>query len=49
MQITIKANPKAVKSGKFNYANIESAYGVNTQYVTKDGKPCSALFRQACA
>lgn len=43
MKITIKANPKAVKSGKFNYSNIESRYGVNTQYFTKDDKPYTVI------
>ena len=38
MKIEIIAKPKEVKSGKFNYSNIESNYGVNTQYFTKDGK-----------
>lgn len=39
MEITINAKPKDVKSGSFNYSNIESPYGVNTQYFTKNGKP----------
>lgn len=43
MKITIKANPKAVKPGNFNYSNIESRYGVNTQYFTKDGKPYTII------
>ena len=30
MKIEIIAKPKEVKSGNFNYSNIESAYGVNT-------------------
>lgn len=39
MNIIINANPKTVEPGNFNYSNIESAYGVNTQYFTKNGKP----------
>lgn len=39
MDITIKASPKPVKNGDFNYSNIESSYGVNTQYFTKDDNP----------
>ncbi|MGN1202255.1 MAG: beta-galactosidase, partial [Eubacterium sp.] len=30
-------------SGNFNYSNIESPYGVNTQYFTKDGKPYTVI------
>lgn len=43
MKITIKANPKAVKPGNFNYSNIESAYGVNSHCFTKDGKPYTVI------
>ncbi|MGN0527778.1 MAG: beta-galactosidase [Eubacterium sp.] len=43
MEITIDAKPKEVKSGDFNYSNIESAYGVNTQYFTKNGKPYTVI------
>ncbi|MGN0523027.1 MAG: beta-galactosidase [Eubacterium sp.] len=43
MEITIDAKPKKVKSGDFNYSNIESAYGVNTQYFTKNGKPYTVI------
>ena len=43
MKIEIIAKPKEVKSGKFNYSNIESNYGVNTQYFTKDGYASSWL------
>lgn len=43
MNINIIANPKAVKIGNFNYSNIESRYGVNTQYFTKDGKPYTII------
>lgn len=39
MKIEIKANPLPVKQGSFRYGNIESRYGVNTLYFTKDGKP----------
>ena len=42
-QIEIKAIPKTVKKGNFNYSNIESAYGVNTQYFTKNGKPFTPI------
>lgn len=43
MNIEIKAIPKPVKKGNFNYSNIESAYGVNTQYFTKNGKPFTPI------
>ena len=43
MKIEIIAKPKEVKSGKFNYSNIESNYGVNTQYFTKNGKPFTII------
>ncbi|MGN0467641.1 MAG: beta-galactosidase [Acutalibacteraceae bacterium] len=43
MKIHITATPKEVKPGNFNYSNIESAYGVNTQYFTKDGKPFTVI------
>ncbi len=43
MKITITAKPKEVKSGNFNYSNIESPYGVNTQYFTKSGKPFTVI------
>ncbi|MGN0521231.1 MAG: beta-galactosidase, partial [Eubacterium sp.] len=43
MKITINAKPKEVKSGNFNYSNIESPYGVNTQYFTKNGKPYTVV------
>lgn len=39
MKIEINANPLPVKQGDFKYSNIESRYGVNTLYFTKDGKP----------
>ena len=39
MDITIKAHPKEIKNGSFNYSNIESDYGCNTLYFTKGGKP----------
>lgn len=39
MQIEIKANFKPVESSNFHYGNMESRYGVNTIYFTKDGKP----------
>lgn len=43
MNINIIAKPKAVKSGNYNDSNIESCYGVNTQYFTKDGKPYTVI------
>lgn len=43
MEIIINAKSKEVKSGNFNYSNIESAYGVNTQYFTKNGKPYTVI------
>ena len=39
MEITIHARPVAVRDGGFRYGNTESAYGVNTRYFTKNGKP----------
>lgn len=43
MNIEIKANPRKVKTGNFNYSNIKSQYGVNTQYFTKNGKPFTPI------
>ena len=43
MKIKIDAKPREVKAGHFNYSNIESPYGVNTQYFTKDGKPFTVI------
>ena len=43
MQITIKAEPKSVEQGRFNYSNTYSSYGVNTQYFTKNGKPFTII------
>lgn len=43
MKIEINAKSKEVKSGNFNYSNIESAYGVNTQCFTKNGKPYTVI------
>lgn len=43
MNIEIKANPQKVKTGNFNYSNIKSQYGVNTQYFTKNGKPYTVI------
>lgn len=43
MNIEIKANPQTVKTGNFNYSNIKSRYGVNTQYFTKNGKPYTVI------
>lgn len=43
MNITIKAEPKPVRPGRFNYGNINSRYGVNTLYFTRDGKPYTVI------
>ncbi|MGN1328822.1 MAG: beta-galactosidase [Eubacterium sp.] len=43
MKIKIIAKPRHINTGNFNYSNIESAYGVNTQYFTKDGKPFTVI------
>lgn len=43
MKIEINAKPKEVKSGNFNYSNIKSEYGCNTQYFTKGGKPYTVI------
>ncbi len=43
MEITINAKPKEIKSGNFNYSNIKSEYGCNTQYFTKGGKPYTVI------
>lgn len=43
MKITINAKPKEIKKGSFNYSNIESEYGCNTLYFTKNGKPYSII------
>lgn len=39
MDIEIKAVHGAVKTSNFNYSNMESLYGVNTQYFIKNGNP----------
>lgn len=43
MKIVINAMPKKVKTGNFNYSNIESAYSVNSQYFTKNSKPFTVI------
>ena len=43
MKIEIKASPKEIKDGHFDYSNIESEYGCNTLYFTKNGKPYSII------
>lgn len=43
MNIQIKVTPKPVTAGAFNYSNIESSYGVNTQYFTKNGEPYTII------
>ena len=43
MKIEIKASPKEVKDGHFDYSNMESEYGCNTLYFTKnDLRLCTA-------
>ncbi|MGN0563049.1 MAG: beta-galactosidase [Candidatus Fimenecus sp.] len=43
MNIQIVAKPRPIQTGNFNYGNIESPYGVNTQYFTKNGKPYTVI------
>ena len=43
MKIEIIAKPKEVKAGNFNYSNIKSEYGCNTQHFTKGGKPYTVI------
>ncbi|MGN0547508.1 MAG: beta-galactosidase, partial [Acutalibacteraceae bacterium] len=43
MKTEIIAKPKEVKTGNFNYSNIKSPYGANTQYFTKNGKPFTVI------
>ena len=43
MDIQIKASPREVKPGSFRYGNIESRYGCNTRYFTRDGKPLTVI------
>lgn len=43
MKIEIKAIPKAVQTGNFNYSNMKSPYGANTRYFTKNGKPFTPI------
>ncbi len=43
MKIEINAKPNKVKTGDFNYSNIDSPYGANTQYFTKNGKPFTVI------
>lgn len=39
MDIKITADPIPVEKGDFRYSNMQSRYGANTLYFTKDGKP----------
>lgn len=39
MDILIKGKSKQAERGGFRYGNIESPYGCNTQFFTKDGHP----------
>lgn len=43
MNIDIKVTPRPVSDGHFNYSNIDSEYGVNTSYFTKNGKPFTPI------
>ncbi|MGN0468398.1 MAG: beta-galactosidase [Acutalibacteraceae bacterium] len=43
MRIQISANSKPVKQENFNYSNIKSPYGANTQYFTKNGEPFTVI------
>lgn len=43
MDIHIKANPRPVGPGDFHYSNMNSRYGVNTQYFTRDGAPFTVI------
>ena len=43
MNIEIKATPKPVRKGEFNYSNMDSAYGVNTLCFTKNDKPFTPI------
>ncbi|MGN0520723.1 MAG: beta-galactosidase [Candidatus Fimenecus sp.] len=43
MNIQIVAKPQPIQTGNFNYGNIESPYGANTQYFTKNGKPYTVI------
>lgn len=43
MNINIGGIIKRAQAGNFNYSNIESSYGVNTQYFTKNGKPYTVI------
>ena len=43
MKIEIKASPKEVKDGHFDYSNMKSEYGCNTLFFTKNGKPYSII------
>lgn len=39
MDITINGKAKEIKKGNFNYSNIDSEYGCNTLYFTKNDEP----------
>lgn len=43
MKIEIKASPKEVKDGHFDYSNMESEYGCNTLYFTKTASLIQSL------
>ena len=43
MNINITAKPLPVRAGDFCYGNLPSRYGVNTRYITKDGKPYTVI------
>lgn len=39
MNIKINAVPAKIGNGAFHYSNMETRYGANTSYFTRDGKP----------
>lgn len=43
MNIQIAAKPKPIQANNFNYGNMKSSYGANTQYFTKNGKPFTVI------
>lgn len=45
MQITIKAEPKSVEQGRFNYSNTDSSYGVNTHSISQKTASRLQLFQ----
>lgn len=43
MNIQIVVKPRSIQTGNFNYGNIESPYGANTQYFTRNGEPYTVI------